>query len=170
MRITKSFLSLSVLLFGVSRAYPQEVTPQEVWSSFTAAERYVLASPTMTYRYGGVSATSQIFAERQAVMQAERDAPLYPAFLRVQAVIDAVNAAAEEHAAVFASTQDVGEFWQRYNSVSRGWVPEPISERGPELIRQTSEGPFYLSDRRFYLSNRMATRVQRDVRASALAP
>jgi hypothetical protein len=125
MRVTQGFLSLSVLLFGVSQAYPQKVTHQEVWSSFTAAERYVLASPIMTYSYGGISATSQILAERRAAMQAERDASRYPAFQAVQALIAAANAAAEERAAVFASTQDISEFWQRYNSVTRGWVPQP---------------------------------------------
>jgi multimeric flavodoxin WrbA len=125
MCISKSFLSLSVLLFGVSRAYPQQVTHQEVWSSFTAADRYILGSPTMTYSYGGVSATSQVFAERRAAMQAQRDTPPYAAFQAVQAVIAAVNAAAEERATAFASTQDASEFWQRYNSVTRGWVPQP---------------------------------------------
>jgi len=125
MRITQSFLSLSVLLFGVSQAYPQEVTHQEVWSSFTLAERYVLGSPTMTYRYGGVSATGQVLAERRAAMQAERDAPLYPAFQAVQAVIAAANAEAEKRAASLAATQDVDGFWQRYNSVTRGWVRQP---------------------------------------------
>jgi hypothetical protein len=82
-------------------------------------------SPTMTYSYGGVSATSQVFAERRAAMQAQRDTPPYAAFQAVQAVIAAVNAAAEERATAFASTQDASEFWQRYNSVTRGWVPQP---------------------------------------------
>ena len=125
MRITQGFLSLSVLLFGVSRASSQEVTHQEVWSSFTPAERYILGSPTMTYRYGGVSATSQVLGERRAAMQAQRDAPLYPAFGEVQALIAAEKAAAEERAAAYASTQDTGKFWRRYNSVARGWVPQP---------------------------------------------
>lgn len=122
MRIMQGFLSLSVLLFGVGWAYPQEVTPREAWSSFTPAERYILGSPTMTYRYGGVSATSQIVAERRSAMQAQRDALPYAAFWAVQAVIAEANAAAEERAAAIASTQDAGVFWQRYNVVPRGWL------------------------------------------------
>jgi hypothetical protein len=117
MRITKSLLSLPVLLFGVLPAYAQEVTPREAWSSFTAAERYILGSPTMASSYGGVSAASQILAGRQAAMQAERDVLPYPAFL---SIITAANAAE-----AFASTQDAGEFWQRYNFVTRGWIPLP---------------------------------------------
>jgi hypothetical protein len=140
MRITKRFLSLSVLLFGVSRACPQEVTPQEAWTSFTVAERYVLRSPAMTYRFGGVSATSQIVADRQASMQAQRDAPLYPAFQAVQAIIAAANAAVEERAAAFESTQEAGDFWQPYISVTREWLPKPhVSDpRYPRVFGRAS--------------------------------